>query len=624
MSVRLRPEPIFLLGAALVLLSSSAKAQKPGEVTLQILPADSGAQPGAPLLLAPGQRVWVKLKAVDARGRAIDLKETPVAWQSSNLDLVQVRGKGTHAVAVGTAPGQVTITATALEQTAALTAMVGSSRLVPSQPVTDLEPVRSPAPIRSSPPIDAAAPVVPMATVSAPVAVAKLDASRLATRDLPTRDLCASGTPDPSLGQPCIRQVLPDSGAEGMAVSIKGSGFTNTLATVGGIGGSVQSDTLILVRLARAPNGDGVSVTNKTSGRSSSAPFKAIQPHILDFSPKTGRAGDRLIISGFGFGDSQVGVMFANGHNPAASAVVDGSGTLVNAYVPPGDVTGKVMVNGMTSTAEFVELPTFLPPSPAEVFIPPTGSVILQGKAMQNINQVMVGSAPAPIVSKDYTRLIFQLPPNLQTMASSFQLQQPSVSYPNGSGGYTLALAGPTITVTVAPQITALEPDSGTACDQVMIRGKALINDPRPTGNTSPTVAIGAVASPYASGSNSQISFFVPKMASSGPVTVKGYNQTVSSSAPFRIVTPRPTAYPQGGSVSIGQRAQYVGRLLEVTKVSFTGGVELTQGWTVGPIYNDGSCQDLLEVPIPAGAKTGPVTFTNPTGTVTSSINIVQ
>jgi hypothetical protein len=33
---------------------------------------------------------------------------------------------------------------------------------------------------------------------------------------------------------------------------------------------------------------------------------------------------------------------------------------------------------------------------------------------------------------------------------------------------------------------------------------------------------------------------------------------------------------------------------------------------------NDGSCQDLLEVQIPPGAKTGPVTFTNPRGTATA------
>jgi hypothetical protein len=132
---------------------------------------------------------------------------------------------------------------------------------------------------------------------------------------------------------------------------------------------------------------------------------------------------------------------------------------------------------------------------------------------------------------------------------------------------------------------------------------------------------MGPATSPYASGSNSKISFYVPKGATTGPVTVKGYNQQVASSMPFRIIAPRPTAYLQGtGAVRVGEEARFTGRLLEVTKVSFAGGVELTEGWEAMPI--SGSCQDLLKVVVPPGAQTGPVTFTNPAGTATSSISV--
>jgi hypothetical protein len=157
------------------------------------------------------------------------------------------------------------------------------------------------------------------------------------------------------------------------------------------------------------------------------------------------------------------------------------------------------------------------------------------------------------------------------------------------------------------------------------VKGKALINAPY-GANTTPAVQIGAVSSPYASGSDVTVSFFVPKLATTGPLTVIGYNrQLVTSSTPFRIVPPAPTAYYQDGATAAqaGMKVRFIGRLAEVTKISFTGGVELTTGWTASPIYNDGSCQDLLEVAIPQGAKSGPVTFTNPRGTATASVWIV-
>ena len=68
---------------------------------------------------------------------------------------------------------------------------------------------------------------------------------------------------------------------------------------------------------------------------------------------------------------------------------------------------------------------------------------------------------------------------------------------------------------------------------------------------------------------------------------------------------------------------QFVGRLEEVTQVAFTGGVALTQGWTVSPISNSRGCEDLVQVAIPPGATTGPVTFTNPAGSTTSYLTIV-
>lgn len=514
--------PSFSLGcllsaAALVLIPGIARAQKVSGVTLQIVLVDGSPPAGGVLQLEPGQRARLELRGPD--GAAVDLNATPVEWRSTDTELLQVKGDGPRAIVAAAAPGEATLTATALKQTVTLRATIGSPKLVPSQPVTS------------------------------PVAAA-------------------------------------------------------TLAT-----------PLRAERLMRAP-----PPATGTSTPPPPPPRPAAQ--VTFFSPKEGRAGDRVIIKGSGFDVPNPGVDFANGTNVAYSQVVDGPGTLINAYVPPGNVTGRVMISGLLTDFEFVELASF-DPAPA-MNVPPDGEVIVTGKAMQNVTDVYVGSQPAPIVSKSYNRLTFKLPPVLQQVQSTVHIGQANMIYRVADGGTRPANAGPDITIQVTPAITGFEPDSGAACDVAVVLGRALINDPSPGGGTtSAIVTMGPATSPYAVGSNSRINFTVPRSAVTGPVTVKGFGQQVTSPMPFRIVAPRPTAYLQSaGTVRVGESVRFTGRLQEVTKVSFAGGVELTQGWNAMPIYNSGSCQDVLDVVVPPGAQTGPVTFTNPAGTATSNISV--
>jgi len=72
----------------------------------------------------------------------------------------------------------------------------------------------------------------------------------------------------------------------------------------------------------------------------------------------------------------------------------------------------------------------------------------------------------------------------------------------------------------------------------------------------------------------------------------------------------------------------FFGHLREVTKVAFAGGAELNQGWTVLPAppgtpqYHRDPCFDRLEILVPATAVSGPVTFTNPRGSVSVNLTI--
>jgi hypothetical protein len=295
---------------------------------------------------------------------------------------------------------------------------------------------------------------------------------------------------------------------------------------------------------------------------------------------------------------------------------------LINATVPPGDVTGRIHVGSLVSAEDFVELVSF-DPAPSDVHVTATGSVTVTGKALQNVTRVILGS-PVPILSKSYTRLTFGFNPALQQLTSSVNFGQANFEYRVGGGGTRVALAGPNITVKVEPRIVSFDSDSGSACGGGSVRGVGLLGTAS-GGNVQPVVLIGNVQVPTVSASATHVGFAITKDATTGPVTVRAQGQQAVSSAPFRIVAPQPTAQLQNAPSPIrpGSTLQFVGRLQEVTKVSFAGGVEVTQGWTVMPIANSNSCQDLFRIEVPPGAASGPVTFTNPKGTTSLHLAIV-
>jgi hypothetical protein len=515
---------------------AQTRLSKAGDVTLQVVARDPSQLADGVLLLGSRQRAELELRATEASGQVLELGFTRVSWQASHPDLIQVKAAGSRAVVTRLGEGEAMVTVGALGNTLTL---------------------RAPAPT-----------VAATQTAGAPSTVATIDPIRLRTNTpVATRDLCATGTPDPSWGQPCIRRVWPDSVARGGTILIKGTGFAGGYATVGGARmPTAQSDTAILVPVSGSMTDGSIVVTNPSSGRTASASVKIVRPFIVSFIPMEGRAGDRVLISGYGFLSPRPGIAFRNGQNPAANEYLDVTGTLVTAYVPPGDVTGHIWAVGPVSAEEFIELASFDPPSPADDYVLPTGTVTVSGTALQNVTEVVFGGQPQPIISKSYTRLTFGFSPALQQAQSSITLGRANFSYRVGGGGTRVTLAGPNVTLRVPPQIHALDPDSGYACGAGRVRGRALISAP-PGVNTQAVVRIGNVQAPVTHATDTDVGFAVPKDATTGPVTVRGYSQQVVSSTPFRIVAPQPTATLQSAATPIqpGSTLQFVGRLQEVT-----------------------------------------------------------
>lgn len=468
----------------------------------------------------------------------------------------------------------------------------------------------------------------PAAPAPQPTAVAA-GATRAGAGPVVSRDPCA-GTRAVVVDQPCITGVFPDSAAHGMQLFIRGSGLAGTKTKVGGADMTpfVVGDTLIKAYVMPGSTDGSIVVTNPSSGKSHTASIKLLAPVVSRFTPGSGRAGDKIVITGYGFADQgNSAAQVAFGNNTSPSAVVDGSGTLANAIVPPGNSTGIITVAGSTDIArsqeEFIELPEINSTgSYANATVEQGGNVSISGKALQNITAVSLGQ-PATIISKSYSYLSFRLPAFTDNYESTATLGKASFTHRDANNSTGTMTGGPSITVRVQPRITALVPDSGFACGSASVKGVGLATPPG--SNFTPVVDLGPVRSPNAYQQTiREIGFSIPKGATTGPVKLKVYGGDLTSPMPFRIVAPMPSAYIEAfpPTVRPGSVLKFKGRLQEVTKVSFTGAAELTQGWTVTPIPNESMCMDLMEITVPPGATSGPVTFTNAAGTATHNLQM--
>jgi hypothetical protein len=282
---------VALVVAALLSLTQSGQAQRQltrsPSITLQVVALEPSLLAGGALQLSPSQRAELELRAADASGGTLDLSSTSVQWQASDPSVLQVKGDGPRAVVARAGSGSATLTVSALGQRVALSAPVlaadpaGLSPAVPSQPVA------------------------PTATLVPNLALGR--------SDLATRDPCYGGTPDPSLGQPCIQQVLPTSGRYGAMVFVKGTGFRNATATFGGVTASwINGDTLTYATVVPNMVDGSIVVTDKSSGRRSTASFTLDRtpPSLLPLDPDSGVACREATIRGVGLsGPVQVGAV---------------------------------------------------------------------------------------------------------------------------------------------------------------------------------------------------------------------------------------------------------------------------------------------------------------------------
>ena len=149
---------------------------------------------------------------------------------------------------------------------------------------------------------------------------------------------------------PTITSFTPSSGAEGTAVTITGTNFTNASAVrfngTAAISFSIVSDTSITVTVRTGATTGTISVTTPGGTATSSSNY-TVSPTITSFTPSSGTSGATVTITGRNFTDATA-VSF---NGTAATTFSVASATSITATVPTGATTGTIVVTTPGGTA---------------------------------------------------------------------------------------------------------------------------------------------------------------------------------------------------------------------------------------------------------------------------------
>ncbi|MFT3765888.1 MAG: IPT/TIG domain-containing protein [Minicystis sp.] len=244
--------------------------------------------------------------------------------------------------------------------------------------------------------------IVTSGSVSGPVTVTTPGGFRRASK---------SFTVDSS-ALPVVSGFAPISGKTGTSVTIEGSSFTGTTGvSFGGTPAkaySVTSDGNIEAIVPQDAQSGAILVTNSLGTAASMASFGVdAAPSVSDFSPKAGKAGTTVTISGAGF-TGATAVAFGDSATRASFTVQ--SDTKLVATVPSGSMSGAVAVtsaNGTGKSASTFTVQSSAPPAIGS-FAPTSGSpgtqVTISGTGFTGTTAVTFDGTPAAhflVVSDD-------------------------------------------------------------------------------------------------------------------------------------------------------------------------------------------------------------------------------
>lgn len=410
---------------------------------------------------------------------------------------------------------------------------------------------------------------------------------------------------------PHITSLDNTEGGGGTPVTVTGTGFIGTKSvTIGGKSATfnVVSGTEIDTAVpATAKVGAGfLVVTNAVGSDQTAYTVDSGAPKITSLNPQSATTGTLMAVKGTNL-DTATDLLFAKSGGGTTDAAVVGvpTKTQANFTVPADAVTGDVTVLNASGQATSPKAFIVIGAATVSSFSPAFGkagtSVVITGTSFTGATGVSFGGQDAgKITVKGDTQITAKVPAGAPS-----GLVHLVVTNGNGAGPSSATQFD---VLTAVPTVSSAAPGTGGAGTSVAIGGSNFTGASKVTFNGKPAS--------YSVVDNTHITATVPAGA---PTSGAGLvvSNAVGASAPFAftVLSTAPTvasAMPQSGAVN--DEITIKGTHLDtVTDVVFGGGGDATP-----PYVQQTTDGKLLVVKVPAGAVSGTIVVTNPSGSATT------
>ena len=401
---------------------------------------------------------------------------------------------------------------------------------------------------------------------------------------------------DAQAAAPSITSLTPNTGAVGSSIVIAGSNFGSTQgSSTVKFNGTTATTTSWGASSITATVPTGATTGNvivTVSGKASNGVTFTVTaaPSITLLTPNTGAVGSSIVIAGSNFGPSQGnGNVKFNG--VSATTITSWGASSITATVPSGATTGNVVVtaaggvasSGVTFAVTAAPSITSLTPNTGAV----GSSIVIAGSnfgpSQGNGNVKFNGVSATTITSWGASSITATVPSGATT----------GNVVVTAAGG--VASSGVPFTVTAAPSITSLTPNTGAVGSSIVIAGT---NFGATRGNGGVTYN-GTSATTITSWGANSITATTPSGATTGNVVVTAAGGVASNGSSFTVVPPPSITTLSPTSGAVGAEVAVAGTNFGATQgsgsVSFNGTTSTPTSWSASSI----------SVPVPSGATTG-------------------
>ncbi|MBO0938965.1 IPT/TIG domain-containing protein [Fibrella sp. HMF5335] len=392
--------------------------------------------------------------------------------------------------------------------------------------------------------------------------------------------------------QPALGNVSPANAPPGATIRVLGENldriqsvkFDTTSATSFTVVSPSEVQVIIPTRLNR---GQSTLVITTEGGQFRFPYLVAGTPEITGFTPKRGRAGQEVVITGRYFTDGTVRINRAL-VDPATIRITD---TEIKGVIPKEASTGRISVTtfdkliGTSADSMYIaNQPTITTGGLGQTEGIVGDKFLITGLSFLDVTSVTFGTTAATFRVVSDTQVEVTVP--ARTLPGEVAITLSGLGGSVSSQPFLYIL--PPANLTFSPlrrgknKLVSVTGQNLTRITQVTLNGKPVSVHTRTEGT--------------------DLQFFVPTDATSGPIAVTNRAGTTTSTKSLTVVqTPVVTDYPRRAAV--GRRMVLKGQNLKDGVVQFAG--------AAAPAVNDGRNEDTeLWVIVPNDAQTGQFTVT--------------